>query len=56
MVDIMNWGAWAVAGVLALWMAFDLTRTNKAYREDYLLSSEEGEIVDGDIGEMSARS
>ncbi|WP_336490415.1 hypothetical protein [Methylobacterium nigriterrae] len=56
MVAIMNLCAWAVAGALALWMGFDLLRTNRAFGEDYLLSSEEGEIVDADVGETAARS
>ncbi|MBD8909096.1 hypothetical protein MZTS_20875 [Methylorubrum zatmanii] len=56
MVSVMNWGAWAVATVLALWMGFDLLRTNRAYDETYLLSSEEGEIVDSEVGETAARS
>lgn len=56
MVDVMNVSAWAIAGALALWMGFDLLRTNKAFGEDYLLSSEEGEIVDADVGETAARS
>ncbi|WP_191970202.1 hypothetical protein [Methylobacterium planeticum] len=56
MVEIMNWSAWAIAGALALWMSFDLLRTNRAFGEDYLLSSEEGEIVDADVGEQAARS
>lgn len=56
MVEIMNWSAWAIAGALALWMVVDLLRTNKAYGEDYLLSSEEGEIVESDVGETAARS
>lgn len=56
MVAIMNWGAWAVAAGLALWMGFDLWRTNRTYDERYLLSSEEGEIVDSEVGETAARS
>ncbi|GJE27177.1 hypothetical protein [Methylobacterium organophilum] len=56
MVAIMNWGAWALATVLALWMGFDLLRTNRTYDETYLLSSEEGEIVDSEVGETAARS
>lgn len=56
MVEIMNWCAWAIAGALALWMCVDLLRTNRAFGEDYLLSSEEGEIVDSEVGETAARS
>ncbi len=56
MVAVMNWGAWAVATVLALWMGFDLLRTNRSFDESFLLSSEEGEIVDAEIGETAARS
>lgn len=56
MVAVMNWGAWAIAAALALWMGFDLLRTNRTYNERYLLSSEEGEIVDSEVGETAARS
>lgn len=56
MVDVMNWSAWAIAGALSLWLAIDLLRTNRAFEEDYLLSSEEGEIVDAEVGEMAAKS
>ncbi|GJE68761.1 hypothetical protein [Methylorubrum podarium] len=56
MVFVMNWGAWAAAAALALWMGFDLLRTNRTYDESYLLSSEEGEIVDSEVGETAARS
>ena len=56
MVSVMNWGAWAVSAALALWMGFDLLRTNRAYGEAYLLSSEEGEIVDSDVGETAAET
>lgn len=56
MVSVMNWGAWAAATALALWMGFDLLRTNRTYDESFLLSSEEGEIVDSGVGETAARS
>ncbi|MCG5248232.1 hypothetical protein [Methylorubrum extorquens] len=56
MVEIMNMCAWASACALALWMGIDLVRTNHAFGEDFLLSSEEGEIIDADVGETAARS
>jgi hypothetical protein len=56
MVEIMNWGAWSISGALALWMSFDLLRTNRTFGEDYLLSSEEGEIVDTKVAETAVRS
>ncbi|GBU18765.1 MULTISPECIES: hypothetical protein [Methylobacterium] len=56
MVEIMNWGAWGIAAALALWMGADLLRVNRTYGEDYLLSSEEGEIIDAETGETAARS
>ncbi|CAO4162895.1 hypothetical protein CLBKND_00038 [Methylorubrum aminovorans] len=56
MVSVMNWGAWAAATALSLWMGFDLLRTNRTYDESFLLSSEEGEIVDAEVGETAARS
>ena len=56
MVSVMNWGAWAFAFALALWMLIDLLRTNRSFDEVYLLSSEEGEIVESEVGETAARS
>ncbi len=56
MVSVMNWGAWAISAALGLWMGLDLLRTNRTFDEAYLLSSEEGEIVDTATGETAARS
>lgn len=56
MVAVMNWGAWAISAVLALWMVFDLVKTDRSHDEDYLLSSAEGDIVDAETGESAARA
>ncbi|MCE4225646.1 hypothetical protein HCU64_17985 [Methylobacterium sp. C25] len=56
MVLFMNWGAWAIACALAVWMLFDLVKTDRSFDEEYLLSSAEGDIVDSDVGESAART
>jgi hypothetical protein len=42
--QILEYIAWAISIVLGLWMLVDLIRTNRAYSEELLLSSREGEI------------
>jgi hypothetical protein len=54
MIVLMNYAAWAVSAALALWMLWDMLSTNRAYSEDYLTSSAEGEIIDAEIGETAA--
>lgn len=44
--QILEYAAWAISILLGLWMLFDLIRTNRAYSEDLLLSSQEGDIED----------
>lgn len=42
--DILEYAAWGVSVLLGLWMLVDMIRTDKAYSEDLLTSSKEGEI------------
>jgi len=56
MLTILNVGAWAVSAVLALWMAWDMFKTNRSYSEDYLTSSAEGDIIDAEMAETAART
>jgi hypothetical protein len=44
--QILEYVAWAISIVLGLWMLVDLIQTNRAYSEELLLSSREGEIED----------
>ena len=42
--QLLEYGAWALSAILGLWMLFDMIKTNRAYDEDLLTSSKEGEI------------
>ncbi|ACK51552.1 conserved hypothetical protein [Methylocella silvestris BL2] len=53
MIALFNIAAWGLSGLLTAWMLFDLIRVNKRYEEDYLLSSQEGEIVDTLVAEQA---
>ncbi len=44
--QLLEYAAWALSAVLGLWMLFDMIKTNRAYNEDLLTSSKEGEIDD----------
>jgi hypothetical protein len=44
--QLIEYAAWALSLVLGLYMLFDTIRTNRAYSEDLLTSSREGEIDD----------
>jgi hypothetical protein len=44
--QLLEYAAWGVSGLLGLWMLFDMIRTNRAYSEETLISSKEGEIED----------
>jgi hypothetical protein len=48
-----NIAVWAVSGLLLAWMLFDLIRVDRKYDEDYLLSSQEGAIVDIETAEKA---
>lgn len=44
--QLLEYAAWGISALLGLWMLFDMIRTNRAYSENILLSSKEGEIED----------
>ena len=44
--QLLEYAAWALSAILGLWMLFDMIKTNRAYDEDLLTSSKEGEIDD----------
>lgn len=44
--QMLEYVAWAISVLLGVWMVVDLIRTNRAYSEELLLSSLEGEIDD----------
>ncbi len=44
--QLLEYAAWALSAVLGLWMLLDMIKTNRAYNEDLLTSSKEGEIDD----------
>ncbi len=44
--QMLEYAAWGISAVLGLWMLFDLIMTDRAYSEELLTSSKEGEIED----------
>ena len=44
--QLLEYAAWGLSAVLALWMLIDLIRTDRWYSEELLTSSQEGEIED----------
>lgn len=44
--QFLEYAAWAVSIVLGGWMLVDLIATDRAYSEDLLISSKEGELED----------
>ncbi|AGK58820.1 hypothetical protein HYPDE_35743 [Hyphomicrobium denitrificans 1NES1] len=42
--QLLEYAAWALSALLGLYMLFDTIKTNRAYSEDLLTSSREGEI------------
>jgi hypothetical protein len=44
--QLLEYAAWALSAILGLYMLFDMIRTNRAYNEDLLTSSKEGDIDD----------
>lgn len=41
-VQIMEWLAWAISGVLGAWMVFDAIKVSRSYSEEFLVTSIEG--------------
>jgi len=44
--QLLEYGAWGLSLLIALWMLFDTIKTDMSYSEDLLISSREGEIED----------
>lgn len=44
--QIMNYAAWAVAGLIYFWLIKDFLKTNKEYNEDILLGTYTEEEID----------
>jgi len=44
--QLLEYAAWALSIVLGLYILIDTIRTNRAYSEDLLTSSREGDIDD----------
>ncbi|HXE02522.1 MAG TPA: hypothetical protein VN623_11305 [Hyphomicrobium sp.] len=42
--QMLEYAAWGISVLLGLYMLIDLIKTNRAYSEDVLTSSKEGEI------------
>lgn len=42
--QMLEYAAWGISVLLGLYMLVDLIKTNRAYSEDVLTSSKEGEI------------
>lgn len=42
--QMLEYAAWGISAVLGLYMIVDMIMTNRAYSEDLLTSSKEGEI------------
>ena len=42
----LEYAAWGISALLALWMVYDMIKTDRSYSEEFLTSSKEGEIRD----------
>ena len=42
--QMLEYAAWGISVLLGLYMLIDMIKTNRAYSEDVLTSSKEGEI------------
>jgi hypothetical protein len=47
-VDVLEWAAWIISAVLAVWMVYDMLKTGREYDEEFLTTSVEGtdELLD----------
>lgn len=41
--DIFSYAAWAASALIFLWMIYDALKVGREFKEDFLLSSREGE-------------
>jgi hypothetical protein len=44
--ELIEYAAWGISAILGVWMLVDMVMTNRAYNEELLTSSREGEIDD----------
>jgi hypothetical protein len=47
-VSILEWAAWGISAILAVWMVADMLKTGRDYDEEFLTTSVEGtdELLD----------
>ena len=47
-VHVLEWAAWAISAILAVWMLWDMLKTGREYDEEFLTTSVEGtdELLD----------
>jgi hypothetical protein len=47
-VHVLEWAAWAISALLAVWMVYDTVKTGREYDEEFLTTSVEGtdELLD----------
>jgi hypothetical protein len=47
-VHVLEWAAWIISAVLAVWMVYDMLKTGRSYDEEFLTTSVEGtdELLD----------
>ena len=47
-VHVLEWAAWAISAILAVWMLYDMLKTGREYDEEFLTTSVEGtdELLD----------
>lgn len=49
--ELLEYAAWGLSALLGLWMLIDMIRTDRAYTEELLTSSREGEIEDASVAD-----
>ena len=47
--EMLEYAAWGVSALIGLWMLVDMIRTNRAFSEDLLTSSKQGEIEESPL-------
>jgi len=47
-VHVLEWAAWVISAILAVWMLYDMLKTGREYDEEFLTTSVEGtdELLD----------
>jgi hypothetical protein len=56
-VSVLEWAAWGISAILAVWMLADMLKTGREYDEEFLTTSVEGtdELLDPNTGVGGAR-